>query len=104
MKYKNAKDIFPENLLRQIQKYVSGELIYIPSDTKKKKEWGETSGYRRYLYERNRDIKTKFSDGHNKAFSDGLKLFDRYWIGPITIKEEHAEFLSQYSEYLNKES
>ena len=103
MKYKNAKDIFPENLLRQIQKYVSGELIYIPSDTQKKKEWGETSGYRRYLYERNRDIKTKFSDGHNKAFSDGLKLFDRYWIGPITIKEEHAEFLGQYSEYLNKE-
>ena len=38
MKYKNAKDIFPENLLRQIQKYVSGELIYIPSDTQKKKE------------------------------------------------------------------
>ena len=53
MKYKNAKDIFPENLLRQIQKYVSGELIYIPSDTQKKKEWRETSGYRRYLYERN---------------------------------------------------
>ena len=25
------------------------------------------------------------SDGHNKAFSDGLKLFDRYWIGPITM-------------------
>ena len=145
MKYKNAKDIFPKNLLRQIQKYVSGELIYIPSDTQKKKEWGETSGYRRYLYERNRDIKAKFSegatiealaeeyhlsfdsvkkivyskkevfmleykatlssamqfakvgkieewvhtyllsDGHNKAFSDGLKLFDRYWIGPITM-------------------
>ena len=25
------------------------------------------------------------SDGHNKAFSDGLKLFDRYWVGPITM-------------------
>ena len=35
----SAKDIFPENILRQIQKYVSGELIYIPSDTQKKKEW-----------------------------------------------------------------
>ena len=22
------------------------------------------------------------SDGHNKEFSDGLKLFDRYFIGP----------------------
>ena len=25
------------------------------------------------------------SDGHNKVFSDGLKLVDRYWIGPITM-------------------
>ena len=25
------------------------------------------------------------SDDHNKAFSDGLKLVDRYWIGPITM-------------------
>lgn len=41
MKYKNARDIFPENLLNQIQKYVSGELIYIPAG-KEKKAWGET--------------------------------------------------------------
>ncbi len=25
------------------------------------------------------------SDGHNKDFSDGLKLFDRYFIGPINM-------------------
>ena len=25
------------------------------------------------------------SDGHNKAFSDGLKLFDRYCLGPYTM-------------------
>lgn len=25
------------------------------------------------------------SDGGNQAFSDGLKLFDRYYIGPITM-------------------
>ena len=39
MQYKNGKDIFPERLLKQIQKYVSGELIYIPS-LEKKKDWG----------------------------------------------------------------
>lgn len=25
------------------------------------------------------------NDGHNKEFSDGLKLFDRYFIGPIIM-------------------
>lgn len=43
MKYKNASDIFPEKLLRQIQKYVSGELVYIPAGDSKK-AWGETIG------------------------------------------------------------
>ena len=34
MKYKNAKDIFPDEILREIMKYVDGQYIYIP---KKKK-------------------------------------------------------------------
>ena len=34
MKYKNAKDIFPDEILREIMKYVDGQYIYIP----KKKE------------------------------------------------------------------
>lgn len=144
MKYENGKDIFPEKLLRQIQKYAAGKLVYIPTgDTKS--SWGETSGYKRFLVERNRDIKVRFksgadieqladeyflsvetikkivyskkevtlldysctlssaaeyvaegkleewvhtyllSDGHNKDFSDGLKLFDRYFLGPMKM-------------------
>lgn len=144
MKYENGKDIFPEALLRQIQRYVSGKTVYIPA-REEKQSWGETSGYKRYIYERNCEIKTKFkagtgietlakeyflspesikriayakkevimpkyqcslssatdfakcgkveewihqyllSDGHNKEFSDGLKLFDRFFIGPIQV-------------------
>ena len=144
MKYENGKDIFPEKLLKQIQKYVSGKAVYIPAKEQKRK-WGETSGYKLYLFERNRDIKEKFkagagieelseeyhlsfdsikkivyskkevsmltykatlssavqyaeagkleewvhsyllSDGHNKEFSDGLKLFDRYFLGPVKM-------------------
>ncbi len=48
MKYQNGKDIFPEDLLKQIQKYVSGKLVYIPSGVNKR-GWGETSGYKQYL-------------------------------------------------------
>ncbi len=31
MNYRNASDIFPDELLKEIQKYSSGELIYVPS-------------------------------------------------------------------------
>lgn len=144
MKYENGRDIFPEQLLKQIQKYVSGKLVYIPL-SKNKRSWGETSGYKQYLFERNLEIRNKFkagagidqlsdeyylscetikkivyskkevfilnykctlsssqeyaqngkleewvhtyllSDGHNKEFSDGLKLFDRYFLGPVKM-------------------
>lgn len=144
MKYENGKDIFPEKLLKQIQKYAAGKVVYIPVG-ETKRSWGETSGYKRFLAERNRDIKAKFksgidierladeyylsvesirkivyskkevfildykcalssakeysaagkleewvhtyllSDGNNKEFSDGLKLFDRFFIGPVKM-------------------
>lgn len=144
MKYENGKDIFPEKLLKQIQKYAAGKVVYIPVG-ETKRSWGETSGYKRFLAERNRDIKAKFksgidiekladeyylsvesirkivyskkevfildykcalssakeysaagkleewvhtyllSDGNNKEFSDGLRLFDRFFIGPVKM-------------------
>lgn len=144
MKYRNAQDIFPEALLRQIQRYVSGETIYIPAGNEKK-AWGETSGYLQFIRERNEKIRAAFAEGtaieglmeqyalsydtirrivysrkeksmlkynagldsakayaeagkldtwihlylneegRNIPFSDGLKLFDRYYIGPIQM-------------------
>ena len=62
MKYENGRNIFPEKLLGQIQKYISGQLVYIPANDNKR-EWGETSGYKKYLLERNRNIKIKFAAG-----------------------------------------
>ena len=80
MKYRNAKDIFPEKLLKQIQKYVSGETIYIPAGSEKK-DWGETSGYQQYLRERNANIKEAFQNG--KTISE---LMDQYSLSYDTIK------------------
>ena len=70
MKYKNACDIFPEKLLRQIQKYVSGELVYIPAGDSKK-AWGETSGYLKYLSDRNNEIRERYHAGAS------MELFHR---------------------------
>lgn len=62
MSQPNGKDIFPKKLLRQIQKYVSGQSVYIPAK-EKRKSWGETSGYKRYILNRNMEIKNKFKNG-----------------------------------------
>lgn len=62
MKYRNASEILPDKLLREIQKYTSGEAIYIPQSTERQK-WGEGSGARRYYEERNEKICKKYKDG-----------------------------------------
>ena len=62
MKYRNASEILPDKLLREIQKYTSGEAIYIPQ-VKERQTWGEGSGARRYYEERNEKICEKFKIG-----------------------------------------
>ena len=36
MKYKNAQEILPDRLLKELQQYVSGETIYVPNAQEKK--------------------------------------------------------------------
>jgi Mor family transcriptional regulator len=62
MKYRNASEILPDKLLREIQEYTSGEAIYIPQITERQK-WGEGSGARRYYEERNQEICKKHGTG-----------------------------------------
>lgn len=59
MKYKNASEILPDALLKEIQKYASGEILYIPNDAKRK-EWGQGSGARQFYRERNEEIRQKY--------------------------------------------
>ena len=62
MKYKNAQDILPDKLLRELQKYAAGETLYIPSN-ESKKSWGESSGARSYYRQRNEEIREKRKNG-----------------------------------------
>ncbi|MBO6100524.1 MAG: hypothetical protein J6P07_04225 [Spirochaetaceae bacterium] len=66
MKYRNAADIFPDELLAEIRKYSSGELIYIPEESQKK-GWGEKSGSRDFYIKRNAEIRQKHSEGKSIA-------------------------------------
>jgi hypothetical protein len=82
MGYKNGINIFPQELLIEIQKYISGGLVYIPQTEKEHREWGELSGYKNELRSRNAEIRMKFSDGIS---IDELSL--RYCLAVETIKK-----------------
>ncbi len=81
MKYKNAQDILPDQLLRELQKYVSGETIYVPNQHAKK-PWGETSGARNYYKKRNEQIREKFRNG-----SSIEELADEYNLSADSIRK-----------------
>ena len=80
MRYRNASEIFPDELLKEIQKYSSGELIYIPEKSEKK-EWGTKSGAREYYVERNAEIRRKHREG--KSISE---LEQEYGLSHDTIR------------------
>lgn len=62
MKYKNAAEVLPEYLLIEIQKHVSGEVLYIPTGEERLK-WGEKNGSKRYFVKRNNQIKQQYQIG-----------------------------------------
>ena len=62
MKYINADIILPEELLKEVQKYVQGGMVYIPKPEGLRKKWGENSGDRVYL-KRNLEIRQLFASG-----------------------------------------
>ncbi len=63
MEYKKAEEIFPKSLLEEMQKYITGGLVYIPNPNGTRKKWGESSGSRAYLSKRNKEIRLRFRNG-----------------------------------------
>ena len=64
MKYVNAAEVLPKNLLTEIQKYISSEVIYIPSGDEHIR-WGEKNGSRRYFENSNKQIKQQYQNGYS---------------------------------------
>jgi hypothetical protein len=81
MKYENAKDILPAQLLAEVQKYAGGKLLYIPVENESK-SWGETSGYRQKLLKRNVMITNKY-----KAGATIWSLAEEYFLSLDSIKK-----------------
>lgn len=62
-KYLKASEILPEKLLNEIQQYIEGETLYIPRRTKGRVPWGERTGIRSELKQRNEIIRRDFKNG-----------------------------------------
>lgn len=81
MKYENAKDILPQELLKEVQKYAAGRLIYVPLGDEKR-SWGEASGYRAKLQKRNYMICCKYANGMTIS-----ELAEEYFLSLDSIKK-----------------
>ncbi|QPQ28887.1 CD3324 family protein [Lysinibacillus sp. JNUCC 51] len=82
MAYKKASVILPKELLLEIQKYVQGEMIYIPKVENTYLEWGARSGTKKYIENRNKSIKEAFTNGTSIE-----QLSTEYHLAVETIKK-----------------
>lgn len=81
MSYANAKDIFPDEILELIQKYVDGKYIYIPRKEENKIAWGELSQSRKELSDRNTNIYEDYLNGESIQ-----SISDKYYLSYKTIQ------------------
>jgi Mor family transcriptional regulator len=81
MSYANARDIFPEDILEIIQKYVDGEYIYIPKKEENRIAWGELTQCKKELLERNNKIYEDYLLGYSVN-----TLAEKYFLSPKSIQ------------------
>lgn len=63
MRYVNAQDILPADVLAVMQQFVDGEYIYIPKKSDRRKKWGDNTHSKIETAERNRKIYAKYQSG-----------------------------------------
>ncbi|MGI6526780.1 MAG: CD3324 family protein [Caldicoprobacterales bacterium] len=82
MGYKNGKDVLPCELLQELQKYIQGELIYIPKQGNVRAGWGENNGTRQQIRRRNMEI--------HRLYTRGMRIRDlvsRYHLSEDSIRK-----------------
>ena len=82
MKYINARNILPDALVKELQSYMQGGYLYISANQAQKKRWGEASGYRQELQQRNRQIVAEFQNGTSME-----ELAEKYFLSVYAIRK-----------------
>lgn len=81
MKYENASNVLPPELIRQVQKYAAGKLLYIPQK-EEPKAWGALSGTRQKLQKRNQRIYNEYKNGKGVG-----ELSEEYFLSVDSIRK-----------------
>ncbi len=81
MKYLKAQSVLPKEVIAIIQEFIDGEFVYIPRKEGKQRSWGEKSGAKDSLKERNCQI--------YKDYINGTKVMDltvKYFLSEQSIR------------------
>lgn len=81
MSYKKGVEVLPAHLLKEVQKYIDGGLIYIPKKSKRV-GWGYLNGSRKSLETRNKKIYELYKDGISIS-----EIADKYFLSEESIKK-----------------
>ena len=82
MKYIKADSVLPIALLEELQSYIQGGYIYVPSRKDSKKKWGELSGCKYEIEQRNRRIRKDYQQGKSVD-----ELADIYYLSVCSIRK-----------------
>jgi Mor family transcriptional regulator len=80
--YRNGKEILPTKLLEELQKYIEGEIIYIPRKRESRAAWGAMNGTRGELDVRNSEIYGLYKKGIGV-----YELGERYSLSEDSIRK-----------------
>ena len=80
MKYIKADSVLPIALVEELQSYI--QYIYVPSRKDSKKKWGELSGCRYEIEQRNRKIRKDYQQGKSVD-----ELADIYYLSVHSIRK-----------------
>lgn len=81
MSYVNGKEILPEDILEEIQKYFGGGLIYIPLPKEERCQWGSRTSIKEELHLRNERIRLRKKEG-----SSIKELMEEFHLSYDSIK------------------
>lgn len=96
MSYVNADDVLPKILVEEIQKYVDGQLIYIPRKNENSLSWGEKNGTKEKLAERNQAIVKHYYSGQTiKELSEVYYLSEKRIQGIIHEYEANNKRMTE---------
>lgn len=85
MKYKNAKDVLPEELLLRVQEYIQGEYLYVPVREKRAAELSDA--YKTELEKRDAHIYTGYLEGMSRKKLSGIYNLSESSVRRILVKQ-----------------